>query len=53
MTLVWLVVVALALWFGFELGRKWHQGEEETELDAFVEAGRRSGVRLNTITMRR
>ena len=55
--MVTLALVALALWFGFELGRKWDAGIREAEqeaLEAETEARRsRGGVRLKTITIRR
>jgi hypothetical protein len=48
-----LILVALALWFGFELGRKWHLGEVEAEQEIFAETRARGGVRLRSITIRR
>jgi len=51
--LVWIVVVGVALWFGFELGRKWQLGVQEEELERHEETRARGGIRLNTITVRR
>lgn len=53
MTLVWLTVVGLALWFGFELGRKWDQGRDEIEMEEVAERSQRGGVRLRRIAVRR
>jgi hypothetical protein len=48
-----LVMVTLALWFGFQLGRKWDMGERELEQEAAADIGERRGIRLRTITVRR
>ncbi len=53
MTLVWLLTVALALWFGFELGRKWSAGEEEADFTEREERTERGGVKLRRISIRR
>jgi hypothetical protein len=48
------ICVALAAWFGFELGRKWTEGQEEEVLEEAIEAReRRPGVRLNRVVVRR
>lgn len=54
MTLVWILTVAFAGWFGFCLGRKWDDGEREVEQE--IEEERRAarpGVKLRTISIRR
>jgi hypothetical protein len=57
MALVWLLTVALALWFGFEFGRKWEVGVREEEEEALQEAAEatreRRGIRLTRLTVRR
>lgn len=58
MPLVWMLTIAIALWFGFEVGRKWQLGEAEEEREAEeAEAERavteRRGVRLKRIAVRR
>jgi hypothetical protein len=47
------VVVLLAGWFGFELGRKWEEGRAEEELEALAETHSNGRIRLNSITIRR
>lgn len=53
MILVWFATVAMAGWFGFELGRKWTAGEEEAELQEHIDRQQGTGFRLNRITVRR
>ena len=53
MFLVAVLTVALALWFGFELGRKWELGKAEEEAEALAETHASGRVRLNTIRIRR
>lgn len=57
MALVWMLTIALSLWFGFELGRKWEVGEaeeiREAEQEALEATRERRGIRLNRISVRR
>jgi hypothetical protein len=53
MTLVWIVVLGLGVWFGFELGRKWDAGIRELEAEETAQASARGGFRLKSITIRR
>lgn len=52
--LIWLLTVSLALWFGFELGRKWDAGQREAEAEAYAERRQQQGgIRLSRIVIRR
>jgi hypothetical protein len=51
--MITIILVALAFWFGFELGRKWDIGIKEAEVEAVQERQARGGVRLRPITIRR
>lgn len=57
MVLVWLLTIAIALWFGFEIGRKWEVGEaeeiREAEQEALEATRERRGIRLTRISVRR
>jgi hypothetical protein len=52
--LITIILVALAAYFGFLLGKRYVEGAEEEKRDAAIEsAATRRGVRLRSITIRR
>lgn len=51
--MITMLLVLLAMYFGFELGRKWDAGKMEAEEESLEEVHRRGGIRLRSITVRR
>jgi hypothetical protein len=51
--MVTVIMVALALWFGFELGRHWSDGRLEIEVEKHDRTHNRGKIRLNTMHIRR
>lgn len=47
------ILILLALYFGFEVGRRWEAGRREEELEAISSAQATGRIRLTAMQIRR
>jgi hypothetical protein len=47
-----LILVALAFYFGFEIGRRWEAGVAEEELEAYQSTQATGRIRLSSMRIR-
>lgn len=53
MVLLILALIAIAFYFGFQIGRRWDAGEREEAAEEIEQLKQRGGIRLRPITVRR